>query len=313
MQIHMTATRIIFGCGYLGLPVARLWRNFGDRVLAITRSSARVAELLCENIGAVTADVTDQSSLAELGLIDKLSKLGLVAAPSSVLYAIGYDRTAAVDIHAVYAEGLRNVLAALPPSVTRVIYISTTGVYGPAGGEWVDEQTLPDPQRDGGKASLAAEEVLRRHPTGRRSVVLRLAGIYGPGRVPYLDKLRAGEPLAVPSAGWINLTHVDDAARIVVAADRWAAAQVNDDGPHVFCVSDGAPAVRGAYYAEVARLIGAPPPTFRAPPADSPAAARAASDRRVSNEKMSRLLGVKLQYPTYREGLAAILADTQAS
>jgi nucleoside-diphosphate-sugar epimerase len=233
--------------------------------------------------------------------------------PESLLYAVGYDRTAEPDIHTVYAEGLRNVLASLPPTVNRVLYISTTGVYGPAGGEWVDEQTPSDPQRDGGKASLAAEEVLRRHPLGRRSVILRLAGIYGPGRVPYLDKLRASEPLAVPSAGWLNLIHADDAAQIVVAADQWAASQTGDDGLHVFCVSDGAPVVRGDYYAEVARLIGAPPPTFCTPPADSPAAARAASDRRVSNEKMSRLLGVELQYPTYREGLAAILAKKQAS
>jgi nucleoside-diphosphate-sugar epimerase len=233
--------------------------------------------------------------------------------PESLLFAVGFDRAGDWDIHTVYADGLRNVLAAAPASVSRVIYISTTGVYGPADGEWVDEQTPPDPQRDGGRASLAAEQVLAGHPLGARSVILRLAGIYGPGRVPYIDKLRAGEPLAVPSEGWLNLIHVDDAARIVVAADRWAAARQSDDGPHVFCVSDGAPAVRRDYYTEVARLIGAPPPSFTPPLADSPAAARAESNRRVSNRKLLKVLNIELQYPSYHEGLAAILSQPPAS
>ena len=110
------------------------------------------------------------------------------------------------------------MLAALPSDTGRFIYISTTGVYGTAGGEWVDEETPPDPQRDGGRASLAAEQVLAAHPLGARSIILRLAGIYGPGRVPFLDKLRAGEPIPAPSAGYLNLIHVDDAAAVVVAA-----------------------------------------------------------------------------------------------
>jgi nucleoside-diphosphate-sugar epimerase len=201
------------------------------------------------------------------------------------------------------------VLATLPPSVTRAIYISTTGMYGSASGEWVDEATPPDPQREGGKASLAAEEVLRSHPLGASSAILRLAGIYGPGRIPYLDQLGAGKPIAVPSAGWLNLIHVEDAARIVVAADKWLAMRHAADGPHVFNVSDGTPVIRRDYYAEVARLIGAPPPGFTAPPGDSPAALRAGANRRISNEKMLRELRVRLAYPSYREGLAATLTS----
>ena len=182
------------------------------------------------------ADVTKPETLTVLQTLPVLGG----TPPESLLYAVGFDRTAGgPGIHAVYADGLRNVLAALLSSVTRAIYISTTGVYGNAGGRWVDEATPTDPQRDGGKASLAAEEILRAHPLGKRSAILRLAGIYGPGRVPYLDKLRAGEPIAAPSEGWLNLIHVDDAARIVVAMDRWLAEREASDGPHVFCVSDG--------------------------------------------------------------------------
>ena len=256
-------------------------------------------------------DVTEPETLTSL---QKLPALGGTP-PESLLYAVGFDRTAGPDIHAVYADGLRNVLTALPPSVTRAIYISTTGVYGTAGGGWVDETTPTDPQRDGGKASQAAEEILAAHPVGKRSAILRLAGIYGPGRVPYLDKLRAGEPIAAPSEGWLNLIHVDDAARIVVAVDRWLAERAASDGPHVFCVSDGSPVVRGEYYAEAARLIGAPLPRFTAPAADSPAAARAGADRRVSNAKLRELMaaaGLAFEYPSHREGLAQILHSETA-
>jgi nucleoside-diphosphate-sugar epimerase len=249
------------------------------------------------------ADVTKPESLHWLSNLPALGGIPV----ESLLYAVGYDSNRSPDIKTVYAGGLHNVLKALPPSVTRVIYISTTGVYGPAAGGWVDEQTPPDPQRDGGRASLEAEEVLRRHPLGARSAILRLGGIYGPGRVPYLDKLRAGEPIAAPSAGWLNLIHVEDAARIVVAADRWLTDREAADGPHVFCMTDGSPVIRAEYYAEAARLIGAAPPVFAAPPADSPAAARAAADRRVRNDKTMRELSLQLAYPSYREGLASIL------
>ncbi|BBO35418.1 NAD-dependent epimerase/dehydratase family protein [Lacipirellula parvula] len=307
----MSATRILFGIGYLGSRVANLWRDQRDYTWAFTRRDDPTEAMIVARTLTGQADVTRPETLTclrELATPDSQQA-------DSLLYAVGYDRTTGPDIHSVYANGLQNVLAALPASVTRVIYISTTGVYGTAGGGWVDETTPTAPHRDGGKASLAAEEILRAHPLGRRSVILRLAGIYGPGRVPYLDKLKASEPIAAPSAGWLNLIHVDDAARIVVAMDRWLAARWSSDGPHVFCVSDGVPAVRGEYYAEAARLIGAPPPQFTTPPADSPAAARAGADRRVSNAKLRKWMatqGLALQYPSYREGLAQILNSNPA-
>lgn len=302
----MSATRIIFGIGYLGSRVAKLWRAAGDHSIAFTRRDDPTLAMMEAGTFTGQADVTKPETLHRLVEAPALGGKPV----ESLLYAVGYDRTAGPDIHTVYAGGLRNVLAALPASVTRAIYISTTGVYGTAEGGWVDELTPTDPQRDGGKASLAAEQILAAHPIGRRSVILRLAGIYGPGRVPYLDKLGAGEPIAAPSEGWLNLIHVDDAARIVVAVDRWLAERGESDGPHVFCVSDGAPVVRGEYYAEAARLIGAPPPRFTAPPADSPAAARAGTDRRVANAKLRDLMsaaGIGFEFPSYREGLAAIL------
>ena len=261
------------------------------------------------------ADVTRPETLANLPDAD------------TVLFAVGFDRSVGNSIHEVYADGLKNVLAALPSSVKQFIYISTTGVYGPADGAWVDEDTPPNPQRDGGKASLGAEELLRELPTHRTSpdageepcqsdLFFALRESMDPNRIPYLAKLRAGEPIAAPSEGWLNLIHVDDGARIVLAAEQAAKAHSSSNNtafqrtaPEVYCVSDGNPVVRGDYYRQVAQQIGAAAPEFVAPDANSPAAARAAADKRISNAKLVDAIGYKFTYPTYREGLAAILGE----
>ena len=292
-------SRLIVGCGYLGERVAKLWRDASDEIHVVTRSAQRAQEFAAQGFHPIVADVCDPKSLDNLPTVD------------TVLFAVGYERNSHYSIEQVYAQGFANVLAALPTNTSRVIYISTTGVYGPASGEWVDEETPTAPERAGGQASLAAEQVLASHPLGKRSIILRLAGIYGPNRIPYLDKLRAGEPLAVPSEGWLNLIHVEDAAAIVLAADQWAAAKPIANGPEVFCVSDGQPVVRGDYYREVARLIGAPKPQFVSPDPDTPAAQRARSDKRISNRKLVEKINPTLRYPKARAGLAAILSNAK--
>jgi nucleoside-diphosphate-sugar epimerase len=286
--------RLIIGCGYLGSRVAQRWRDDGGSVHVVTRSPQRAQQLADEGYQPLVADVTRPETLVDLPAVD------------TVLFAVGYDRTSNVSIADVYAGGVKNVLAALPAATDRFIYVSTIGVYGSAGGDWVDEQTSPRPLREGGKASLAAEQELATHRLATRSVALRLSGLYGPGRIPHLDKLRAGEPIAAPSEGWLNLIHVDDAAAAVLAAETWLD-QPRGDGPHLFCVTGAQPVLRANYYREVARRIGAEPPQFVSPEPDSPAAQRARANRRVSGEKMLRELGVQLAYPTHREGLAAIL------
>jgi nucleoside-diphosphate-sugar epimerase len=224
-----------------------------------------------------------------------------------VLFAVGYDHSAGQSIADVYAGGVASVLAALPADTGRFIYISTTGVYGNASGAWVDEQTPPDPKRDGGRASLAAEQIISAHPIGAASIILRLAGIYGPGRVPFIDKLLAGQPIPAPAAGHLNLIHVDDAAAVIVAASQLAPFP---RGPQIYCVSDGHPVKRAEFYRETARQLCAPPPTFVETDPNSPRAARAKADRKICNDRMLAELGVQLVYPNYRAGLAAVL-ETQ--
>lgn len=284
------SVKLVIGCGYLGMRVARAWLAHGDTVYATTRSSARADEWRASGIRPLVADVTDRASLASLPSAD------------TVLFAVGYDRAAGKPIRDVYVQGFQHVLDQLPATTGRVIYISSTGVYGTCAGDWVDETTECRPLREGGQACLAAEQLLATHPLGARSVVLRLAGIYGPGRIPRVAALQAGEPIDAPAEGYLNLIHVKDAVEIVRAAERLTTL------PELVVVSDGSPVVRSEYYAELARLVGAPPPRFVAPAADSPAAARASSDKRISNLRMQQRLNVLLHYPSYRTGLRAIVA-----
>lgn len=312
--------KLLFGHGYLGSRVARLWRAAGNEVTVVTRTHAKAAELQNHGYRAIIADVCDPHSLRNLPPAD------------TVLFTVGYDRKTShnapntpgpptMSIHDVYAGGVKNVLDALTLSHAAtnakpplVVYISSTGVYGDADGDWVDENTVCQPVREGGKACLAAEQAIAAHPLGAKSIVLRLAGIYGPDRIPRREPLLRGEPIDAPADGYLNLIHVDDAARIVLAAERKFADYQKPDNqlalPQTYCVSDGRPGVRREYYSELARLLKAPEPRFTAPCPDSPAAQRAASDKRISNAKLVRELGIEFLYPSYREGLAAIVAAT---
>lgn len=283
--------RLIFGCGYLGRRVAQTWLRDSGKVFAVTRSAERATELEREGIAPIQADVTQPQSLSTLPAAD------------TVLYAVGYDRRGGGSRQEVYADGLRAVLQALPAAPQRILYTSSTGVYGPSEGRMVDETTPCRPAREGGIAILAAEDVLREHPLGGRGVILRLAGLYGPGRIPRMTDLLAGRPMAVPQDAHLNLIHVDDAAAAVVAAETRAVP------PAVYNIADGHPCLRRDFYRHLAALWNRPEPQFFDPSSDAAPSQRAGEDKQVSNARMLGQLGVHLRYPSYREGLAAIVAE----
>jgi nucleoside-diphosphate-sugar epimerase len=313
---------LLFGYGYLGARLARLWRQAGRKVTVVTRSPAKSQLLRTEGFGTILADVGDAATLAAIpsDIRDQVE---------TVAFAVGYERgkegAERRSIHDVYAGGVKNVLDAFagrtaagrnspltPHPSPLFLYISSTGVYGDADGEWVDETTPCAPSREGGRACLAAEDAIASHPGGARAVILRLAGIYGPGRIPRAEALRRHEPIDAPAEGYLNLIHVDDAARIVCEVeDRLKSRPL--PLPRVYNVADGNPGLRREYYAELARLLDAPSPTFVEPAPGSAAAARAAADKRIANRRLREEIGVTLEYPSYREGLAAIVAAERAS
>lgn len=267
----MTPTHLILGCGYLGRAVAAEWVAGGKAVAALTRS--RTADLGALGVQPVLGDVTDPASLR-------------LPAADTVLYAVGLDRSAGKSMREVYVGGLANVLDVLP-APRRFVYVSSTGVYGQTDGGWVDESSPTEPVEEGGQVALECERLLRaRLP---EAVVLRFAGIYGPGRVIRRAAVERGEPLAADPDGWLNLIHVSDGARAVhAAADRAASGQT-------YNVADDRPATRREFYAELAALLGAPEPRFTGP--------ASGANRRVSNRRMRSDLGVGLDFPDFRAGL----------
>lgn len=187
--------------------------------------------------------------------------------------------------------------AALAASGAWLSYLSSTGVYGDAGGAWVDESAAIGHGRRGARAAADAGWLA----LGAR--VFRLPGIYGPGRSPF-DRLAAGRAYRVDTLGQVfSRVHVDDIVSGVVAA--------LDAPPGAYNLADDAPCAQHEVVAFAARLIGMPPPPFVA--IDSlPSVARGfyAENRRVANSKAKRLLGWRPRYPDYRSGLRALSAMT---
>lgn len=287
--------KLIFGCGYLGLRVARLWLAAGESVFAVTRSQQRARELAIAGIEPIVGHLLDDSQIP------------IPQGVGTVLFAVGFDRVSLPSVSDAWVNALANAIHWMHGPIDRFLYISSTGVYGHTQGELVDEHSPCLPTREGGKGALAAEEFLHTSRLGHQAIVLRMAGLYGPGRIPRAAEIMAGRPIDAPARGWLNLIHVEDAARIVLLAEERAQL------PPTYVVSDGVPVQRRDYYAELARLLSAPPPRFIEPLPDSPATQRAASDKRINPRRMLAELRPTLLYPDYRAGLAAIVANSAAS
>jgi nucleoside-diphosphate-sugar epimerase len=206
---------------------------------------------------------------------------------------------------AAYGEAV-----AAAPRLRWVGYLSTTGIYGDRDGGWVDEDSDPRPDSDRARRRIAAETAWA-GLAGRRAVDLfRVAGIYGPGRSAF-DDLRAGRARRVDKPGHaFGRIHRDDIARAVLAAIH----QDHAPGLRVLHLADDEPAESQLVIAEAAALLGVDPPPlvpFAEAQAGMSPMARSfwADNRKVSSAKTRSLLGIDWLYPTYREGLRAILAE----
>jgi nucleoside-diphosphate-sugar epimerase len=202
----------------------------------------------------------------------------------------------------VYVQGLTRVLDSWPVS-QRFIYVSSTSVYGQTEGELVDETAKTVPKEKSGQIVLEAEEVLRdRHP---RAILLRFAGIYGPGRLLREKDIRAGAPIEANPERWLNLIQVDDGVQAILAAES------RGEPGGIYNVADDAPVPRSAFFELLSELLGAPPPRFREPSRDV-LPPHEMAHRRVSNRRMRKELRVSLNYPSFREGLIASVAHRAA-
>lgn len=283
---------LIIGCGYMGRRAATAWLAEGRSVAALTRSSGNAEELRSMGIVPVIGDVTNPESLFDL------------PAAGTVLYAVGFDRSAGPSMREVYVNGLRNVLSKLAGRVGRLIYISSTSVYGQQAGEVVDEESPCEPTRENGKICLDAENAVREFGANDRCRVnvLRLAGIYGPGRLlRRIEAVKSGDVIAGNAEAWLNLIHVDDAVGAVLACEA------NGRDGRTYMVCDDEPIQRREYYGTLAALVGGEPPRFEADRKDTN------RGKRCRNARLRDELQATLTYPSIAEGLPQALASDDRS
>jgi nucleoside-diphosphate-sugar epimerase len=228
----------ILGCGYVGRELGRQLRDAGHDVTGVVRSVESAADVEAAGITAVQADITNKSELEAVPDADTL------------VFAASAGRGSVEQARALYIDGLRNVLAAFrgrddPPE--RLLFTSSTGVYGDHGGDWVDEETPVDPASP--KARVIAEAESLVHESELAGTVARFAGLYGPGRYrieSYLDAV---------TDGWRNSTHRDDAA----GALAWFLTEDCARGETVL-VTDGTPVRRWEFADWVAEQCDEPEP-----------------------------------------------------
>ncbi|MBU0861350.1 MAG: SDR family oxidoreductase [Alphaproteobacteria bacterium] len=280
----MTRTLLSFGHGYSAQALERLLLPQGWRIIGTTRSAAKAEAMRTRGIEALIwpgADVTDALNAA--------SHLLMSASPD---------------------DGSDPVLAALQDQITARAdqfewagYLSTTGVYGDHGGDWVDETAPLTPATRRGQARVVAEAAWQAIPALPLHI-FRLAGIYGPGRGPFA-KVRNGTARRIIKDGQVfSRTHVDDIAQVLAAS----IARPNPGAIYNVCDDDPAPPQDVIAYA--AQLLGLPVPEavpFEDAELTPMARSFYAESKKVRNDRIKDDLGVKLLFPDYRSGLQSLL------
>lgn len=269
---------LIAGCGYVGSALAARLAADGHEVWGMRRNP----DGLPEGVRPVAADLRDRATLA------------LPSGLTAVFYTAAADGGSDDEYRAAYVDGPRNLIAALVARgerPRRVVFTSSTSVYGQTGGEWVDENSPTEPEGFGGRRMLEGEGIVRGGPFP--GVVLRLGGIYGPGRTSYIDRVRSGAAECPAETTYANRIHRDDCA----GALRHL--MLLPEPLPVYLGVDRAPADSCEVLHWLAATLGRPAPI------------RSASTRRRGNKRCrsDRLVasGYEFAYPTYREGFRALL------
>lgn len=286
---------IIVGCGYVGQRLAQQALMAGVSVTAIVKTAESRSQLASLGIDVPPVDLDDQHprELPEF-------------AGTDVFYLVPPPPVGTSDPRMTRFLAMLN--GEQPPR--RIVLISTTAVYGSANGDWVDESAATEPVSDRGQRRLDAEEQLKSwcDRTGCEWVLLRVAGIYGPQRLP-LERLRQGMPMVTAEdAPWTNRIHVDDLVSVLEAALAQPCAR------EIFNVSDGEPGNMRQYFDQIADLAGLPrSPAISLDEARGKLSAGMlsylAESRRINNHRMLERLAVTLQYPDLDSGLRQALGE----
>jgi nucleoside-diphosphate-sugar epimerase len=269
---------LVAGCGWLGTAVARRLLAGGARVSGIRRDPGRADALRSLGVEPVVLDLATAAP-HDLPPCDAIIACQSASSDAPDAYRAAYVRANATLLEAAARAG------------ARLVYTGSTGVFGQRRGEDVTEETPPAPAGATGEVLVEAEALVR----GRGGVVVRLSGLYGPGRAGILDRVSTGKlALGAGEGAFMNFCHQEDAASFVVAAlDRGAPGAV-------YHGSDAEPATRREVVEWIAaRLAITPRRTDATPPGP---------DRRIRSDRTRAALGVTLAFPSFREGLVPLLA-----
>ncbi len=288
---------LIIGYGDIGQRVARLERQNGSDVVALARDPAPM-----HGIRIIRANLDRPSTLADLPGNERL------------IYYFAPPPPRGTEDQRM-RNWLKNLVSGSLPR--KIVYISTTGVYGDQCGGWVNETTPPTPKTDRARRRLDAERQLTHWSAeyGIPVVILRVGGIYSQERLP-VERIRQRRPVLRPEeAPFSNRIHADDLARVCITASRH---QHTDAGVTIYNVTDGQQSTMTDYFHAAADALGLPrcPEITRAEAEQrlSPAMLSYLNEsRRIDNHKMLRELGVRLQYPDLASGLTAVHHEENAS
>jgi nucleoside-diphosphate-sugar epimerase len=281
---ELTPTLLCFGLGYSAEVLAHRLLACGWRIVGTSRTAEKRREF--EAKGFVMHGFDRQTPLPETAF----------AGVTHVLTSIAPDEAGdpVLDRHRDALRACRLAWAG---------YLGTTAVYGDRGGDWVDEKTPIEPSL--ARANRRAKAEAAWLESGLPAHVFRLAGIYGPGRNPFIN-LKNGTARRIVKLGQVfSRIHVEDIATVLEASIAWP------NPGQVYNVCDDEPAPPQEVVAFAAALMGVlPPPEQDHATADLSPMARTfyQDNRRVRNERIKDELGVRLAFPTYREGLRALLA-----
>lgn len=320
---------LVVGCGYLGLPLGQELVRRGHEVVGVRRPMVPFNQLVPAGppepasnsakaipIPARDMDIEEISRRRWGGVqpfdadITRPEDLEKIPGPFDwVINAVSSSKGGVDQYRAVYLEGTRHLsgwLAATPPR--RYIHISSTSVYGQTDGSVVTEESPTEPQSDTSRVLVETEQELLQQvrEKGFPATVLRVAGIYGPGRGHLFQQFVVGTArLSGNGARYINMIHRDDLISAIVAA-----LQRGQPG-QVYNACDDEPVTHQDFFEWLAgQLRWAMPAAERAPAAPGK---RALTSKQVSNRKLRLDLQCELKYPTFRQGYAAEIARLQAA
>lgn len=273
---------LIAGCGRIGTRLGLALARDGHVVSGLRRRP----DPLPPPLATCRADLLDPAAVAA-------ALAG--PAPDIVCYIATPDEFSDAGYERAYVRGLHNLLSALPAPPRRLVFVSSTGVYGQDAGEWVDETSATEPTAFSGRRLLEAEGLAR--AGAEEPVVVRFGGIYGRGRERMLEKVRRGDPCCDDPPRYTNRIHEDDCVGTL------AHLATLDQPAQVYLGVDSAPCTQCELMDWLAGRLGLPrPPRGGEPPGRG-------GNKRCRNDRLLAS-GYRLRYPSFREGYAAMLENT---